>query len=91
MTQGRFEKILLGAVFQQWVVHSVRSNLENIQIGSDFAKIYAFFENERRVKSTHLLIDLNGLLVFFQLSTVSAHFEQTFVCRTEGRDVIKTC
>lgn len=28
MTEGGFEEILLGAVFQQWVVHRVGSNLE---------------------------------------------------------------
>lgn len=33
--------------------------------------------------STHLLVDLDGLLVLLQLSTVSSHLQQTLVGRTK--------
>lgn len=32
VTESGLEEVLLGAVFQQWVVHCVRSNLDNIEI-----------------------------------------------------------
>lgn len=34
--------------------------------------------------SSHLLVDLDGLLVLFQLGTVGPDFQQTLVGRTEG-------
>lgn len=35
---------------------------------------------------THLLIDLDGLRVLLQLSTVGPHLQQTFVCRAASEE-----
>ena len=80
MTQGSFEEVLFGTVFQQRVVHRVGPNL--------YTK---YVRNVRKMKSMsikeiqeykYLLVDLDGLLVLLQLSAVSPHLQQTLVGRT---------
>lgn len=39
--------------------------------------------NLKKKMQQYLLVDLDGLLVLLQLSAVSAHFQQTFIGRTE--------
>lgn len=96
MTEGSFEEILLGAVFQQWVVHGVGSNLHmgkshKMQFITKLNILIIVVDWEslcithKHKKYTHLLIDLYSLLVLLQLSTVSSHLQQTLVGRTEEK------
>lgn len=84
MTERGFEKVLLSAVFQQRVVHRVCSNLETdspqFHIKKKEQQVYLKKKNNN---ATYLLVDLDGLLVLFQLSAVTPHLEQAFIGRTE--------
>lgn len=84
MTEGGFEEVLLGTVFQQWVVHRVGSNLETNSLQLYKRKNCKKNPSKCVLKiQQYLLVDLDGLLVLLQLSAVSPHFQQTLIGRTE--------
>lgn len=84
VAEGGFEEVLLGAVFQQGVVHRVGSYL---QAANRITIIDSHAESLWRHLSLYLLVDLDGLLVLFKLGTVGSNFQQTLVGRT--RDEIE--
>lgn len=82
VTEGGFEEVLLGTVFQQGVVHRGGSHLQAAK-----QKIHqraARCEPPSAPYSSYLLVDLDGLLVLLQLGAVGPDLQQTLVGRTEG-------
>lgn len=84
VTEGGFEEVLLGTVFQQGVVHRGGSHLVAAK-----QKIHQRCTLRAPVGalSSYLLVDLDGLLVLLQLCAVGPDLQQTLVGRTEGEKI----
>lgn len=82
MTEGGFEEVLFGTVFQQRVVHRVRPNLKTHH--TEFVgKVRITGLTENVCVNEYLLVDLDCLLVLLQLSAVRPHLQQTLVGGTK--------
>lgn len=87
MTEGSFEEVLFGTVFQQRVVHRVRPNLKTHH--TEFVgKVRITGLTENVCVKEYLLVDLDRFLVLLQLSAVCPDLQQTLVGGTKENSKI---